>query len=50
MSNIGQEGQVLMGAAATAFARDPLEAPGPVVITASLPRRGVGGLWTLVPA
>ncbi len=51
MSNIGQEGQVLMGAAATAFVGTRMVASGPVVITASiLAGVVVAGLWTLVPA
>lgn len=51
MSNIGQEGQVLMGAAATAFVASRMVAPGAVVITVSL-LAGVlvAGLWTLIPA
>ena len=51
MSNIGQEGQVLMGAAATAFVGTRMVGSGPVVITASiLAGVVVAGLWTLVPA
>ncbi len=46
LSNIGQEGQVLIGAAATAFAATRIVASGPVVIAVSLAVGFVaGGLW-----
>ena len=49
LSNIGQEGQVLLGAAATAFIATRLVAPGPLVIVISIAAGvAVGGLWALV--
>lgn len=49
LSNIGQEGQVLLGAAATAFIATRLVASGPVVIVISLTAGAVvGGLWALL--
>jgi len=51
MSNIGQEGQLLIGAAATAFVATRMEAPAPVLITVSLGAGVlVGGLWALLAA
>lgn len=51
LSNIGQEGQLLLGCMGTAYVGTRMDAPGPVVITASL-LFGVllAGLWTFVPA
>jgi len=49
LSNIGQEGQVLLGAAATAFIATRLVAPGPIVIVISIMAGVVvGGLWALL--
>ena len=49
LSNIGQEGQVLLGAAATAFIATRLVAPGPVVIVLSVVGGVVlGGVWALL--
>lgn len=49
LSNIGQEGQVLLGAAATAFIATRLVAPGPVVIVLSVVAGVVlGGVWALL--
>lgn len=49
LSNIGQEGQVLLGAAATAFIATRLAAPGPVVIVLSVVAGVVlGGVWALL--
>lgn len=46
MDNIGQEGQLLLGAGAAAFVATRLDAPGPVLLTASfLAAAAVGGLW-----
>ena len=51
LSNIGQEGQVLLGAAATAFIATRMVAPGPVVIVISIAAGVVvGGLWALLAA
>ena len=51
MSNIGQEGQLLIGAAATAFVGTRMEAPGPVLLAVSLGAGVlVGGLWALLAA
>ena len=49
LSNIGQEGQVLLGAAAAAFIATRLVAPGPVVIVLSLVAGVVvGGVWAVL--
>ena len=46
MSNIGQEGQLLLGAAAMAFIATRLDLPGPLLLTISfLGAAAVGGLW-----
>jgi simple sugar transport system permease protein len=46
MANIGQEGQLLLGAAATAYVATRLGGPGPIVIIVSLAAgAAVGGLW-----
>jgi ABC-type uncharacterized transport system permease subunit len=51
LSNIGQEGQVLLGAAGTAYLATRLEGPGFFVIVASLAGGVVfGGLWALLAA
>jgi len=51
LSNIGQEGQVLLGAAATAFIATRMVASGPVVIVISLAAGAVvGGFWALLAA
>jgi ABC-type uncharacterized transport system permease subunit len=51
LSNIGQEGQVLLGAAGTAYLATRLEGPGFFVIVASLAGGIVfGGLWALLAA
>jgi simple sugar transport system permease protein len=51
MSNIGQEGQLLIGAAATAFVGTRMQAPGPVIIAVSLGAGLlVGGFWALLAA
>jgi simple sugar transport system permease protein len=51
LSNIGQEGQLLLGCAGTAYIGTRMDAPGPIIITASL-LFGVllAGVWALVPA
>lgn len=49
--NIGQEGQVLMGAAFAAYLAVRLPGPGPIVITAALVVAAVGGgLWAGIAA
>jgi len=51
LSNIGQEGQVLLGAAGTAYLATRLEGPGFFVIVASLAGGVIiGGLWALLAA
>ena len=51
LSNIGQEGQVLLGAAATAFIATRMVASGPVVIVISVAAGAVvGGFWALLAA
>jgi len=51
LSNIGQEGQVLLGAAGTAYLATRLEGPGFFVIVVSLAGGVVvGGLWALLAA
>ncbi len=46
MTNIGQEGQLLLGAAATAYFATRLDLPGPLLIIVSLLAAAViGGLW-----
>lgn len=51
LTNIGQEGQLLLGCAGAAFVGTRLDAPGLVIITASLAAGAVlAGLWTLLPA
>lgn len=46
MSNIGQEGQLLLGAAAMAFIATRLDLPGPLLLTVSfIGACAVGGLW-----
>ena len=50
MSNIGQEGQFLIGAGGAAFVATRMQAPGWVIITTSLLVGAVAALlWTLVP-
>jgi ABC-type uncharacterized transport system permease subunit len=51
LSNIGQEGQLLLGCAGTAFVATRLNASGPVIITLSaLFGVVLAGLWALLPA
>jgi len=51
LANIGQEGQVLLGAAGTAYVATRMVAPGWVVITVALAAGIVfGGLWALLAA
>lgn len=51
MTSIGQEGQVLLGCAGTAFVATRLVAPGPVVIVVSLAAGvALGALWALLAA
>ena len=49
--NIGQEGQLLLGAAAAAYVATRLDAPGPVLLTvAFLAAAAAGALWAGVAA
>jgi general nucleoside transport system permease protein len=49
--NIGQEGQLLLGAAAAAYVATRLDAPGPVVLTCALVAGAIaGGLWAALAA
>jgi simple sugar transport system permease protein len=51
MSNIGQEGQFLIGAGGAAFVATRMNAPGFVIITTSLLVGAVAaGIWALLPA
>lgn len=51
LSNIGQEGQLLLGCAGTAFIATRMNASGPVIITLSVLFGVVlAGLWALLPA
>ncbi|MEO6125627.1 MAG: ABC transporter permease [Ilumatobacteraceae bacterium] len=46
MDNIGQEGQLLLGAGAAAFVATRLDLPGPLLLLASfLAAAAIGGLW-----
>jgi general nucleoside transport system permease protein len=50
MSNIGQEGQFLIGAGGAAFVATRMQAPGWVIISTSLAVGAVAALlWTMVP-
>jgi simple sugar transport system permease protein len=49
--NIGQEGQLLLGAAAAAYVATRLDAPGPVLLTAAMLAGALaGGLWAGIAA
>lgn len=51
ITNIGQEGQVLFGAAGVAFIATRMEAPGPVLIVVSLAGGiALAGVWALLAA
>lgn len=51
ITNIGQEGQLLLGAAATAYVATRVDLPGPLLLTLSLLAACVvGGLWAALAA
>ncbi len=51
MSNIGQEGQLLLGAAATAYVATTFDLPGPLLLTLSfIAAIAVGGFWAGIAA
>jgi ABC-type uncharacterized transport system permease subunit len=51
ITNIGQEGQVLLGAAGVAFVATRMEAPGPVLIVVSLAAGiALAGVWAFLAA
>jgi simple sugar transport system permease protein len=51
LTNIGQEGQLLLGAAATAYVATRLDAPGPVLLLVAFTAgAAIGALWSGIAA